>query len=797
MADNKNLQDSIIKDAEALGNGEKIISSENAGLSDPQQELFDQELELEQKYGDQTLRTFAERAASSASFGLTDQIAVKGAKALAGEQAAEEMQKGLAEREARNREAAISGEVAGIVGPALLSGGTSLGAKVAASGVKSAAKAGMAAEKITAKALAKVINDTGRKKLAKDVITKSIAKGSGSAVEGSFYGAGQLIKEEALGNAEFNAENFIANTGTAALLGGAAGGLFGAAEVMVPVIKNGKITDVITKKLPRKSKVEVADELIGITTPSQKAKQATTPWQQAQREYMPEFLTKEVKIDSVMSKKKILEKSEQIHKQSGNKIGSIVDDIQKYTPESEMPTLDRVYDRIAVKLNKLKMQDKIDDLEIPSGDMKAVRNAIDSELKEWEKWANNFKQLSAQEIKQIKTQLQSSANNTKTIGEMKIKEKIRFELGEALREELMDMAKLASKPNNPLAEMLKQENLRYATSRRVIQNLKKDLDKSANKTFLDNFSGLKDIFLADFLLDTAGAPGLGVAAIAGTKYLKSDFRRKLTLLTDIEKANNSINKKVTSSLKNFFSATKKTASPISTKILLNTSFKMPGEKDKKASNKKEAFMQVSKGLDKLSQDPDALTNLLSTNMLAKSGAAPKTAEAMSQRLAAAVAFLSSKLPRDPSPGTSLFARSWEPSSLEIAKFERYLQAVENPMSVLEDLESGTLTREGVETLESVYPDLYQRIQEQASELVAENPEMSYEKRLQLGSLLNIDSDTSLQSPNITALQQTFADEQQQKTAAIKPAVDTTQGGLEKISKSDSAKTQTEKISTKE
>jgi len=77
--------------------------------------------------------------------------------------------------------------------------------------------------------------------------------------------------------------------------------------------------------------------------------------------------------------------------------------------------------------------------------------------------------------------------------------------------------------------------------------------------------------------------------------------------------------------------------------------------------------------------------------------------------------------------------------------------------------------------------------------------MEYSKRIQLGMLLELDSDSSLIAANITGLQQTFADKEQAQTAAIKDngAVPTTQGGLEQIDQANDAKSQSEKIATRE
>ena len=166
------------------------------------------------------------------------------------------LKKLLRERRKRNEGAAIAGEVTGIVGPALFSGGSSLlakGAGAAGKGVATAAKAGSAVEKLTATGLKKLIKDSGKKKFARDVLKKSVEKGAGSAVEGTFYGVGELIEENALGNAEFNAENLAAYAGKGALFGGLVGGSLGgigqSVSIVVPKIKGNKIVGMGVEKL--------------------------------------------------------------------------------------------------------------------------------------------------------------------------------------------------------------------------------------------------------------------------------------------------------------------------------------------------------------------------------------------------------------------------------------------------------------------------------------------------------------------------------------------------------------------
>ncbi len=277
MANDTKLENSILNDIKTMESesGEKIIKDEPVITSDMDAEL-DQEIELEDKYGDSGVQTFTESALSGATFGLSDQALTKSGLVS---------QEELRERRKRNSGAAIAGEVAGIAGSALLSGGESLVAKALGAGVKGASRAGA----LTSKALTKLMAETGKKSLAREVLKKSIAKGAGSAVEGSFYGMGKLISEEALGNADFNAENFVSHVGTAALFGGALGAAGGMIEAAVPIIKGNKITGWTTKKL--KGSIDPAKnaaELSGMS-PSKIYKMKTSPWSKPFYEHTPEM----------------------------------------------------------------------------------------------------------------------------------------------------------------------------------------------------------------------------------------------------------------------------------------------------------------------------------------------------------------------------------------------------------------------------------------------------------------------------------------------------------------------------
>src|SRR5262249_3577032 len=68
------------------------------------------------------------------------------------------------------------------------------------------------------------------------LLGRAASVGAGSMAEGAFYGAGNVIHENALGDPNLTAQSAIAQIGMSALLGGGLGVAFGAGEVALPKI---------------------------------------------------------------------------------------------------------------------------------------------------------------------------------------------------------------------------------------------------------------------------------------------------------------------------------------------------------------------------------------------------------------------------------------------------------------------------------------------------------------------------------------------------------------------------------
>ena len=113
---------------------EEIESADfkDSNITEEGTEVLGSQLQDEVEFGNRPIQTFLESAANTASFGVTDK-----AVSLLGE----EFQKGLRERRERHRGATGLGVGAGVIGPAILSGGSSLVAKAGATVVTTLVKA--------------------------------------------------------------------------------------------------------------------------------------------------------------------------------------------------------------------------------------------------------------------------------------------------------------------------------------------------------------------------------------------------------------------------------------------------------------------------------------------------------------------------------------------------------------------------------------------------------------------------------------------------------------------------------
>lgn len=162
----------------------------------------------------------------------------------------------------------------------------------------------------------------------------------------------------------------------------------------------------------------------------------------------------------------------------------------------------------------------------------------------------------------------------------------------------------------------------------------------------------------------------------------------------------------------------------------------------------------------LRSNPTLLSERVGNSLGPFANAAPKVTAMATETALRGLDYLATKLPPSRVDKFSLQPQlqSTRASDAEISKFMRTAQAVDDPLIVLQEAKNGTLTRDHVEAVKAVYPNLYAEMQTTVMRYVVDSKqELPYDKRIQLGILLDIPTDKSLSPDFLRAVQATYSD----------------------------------------
>ena len=145
-----------------------------------------------------------------------------------------------------------------------------------------------------------------------------------------------------------------------------------------------------------------------------------------------------------------------------------------------------------------------------------------------------------------------------------------------------------------------------------------------------------------------------------------------------------------------------------------------------------------------------------------------------------------QLPKPPATNTEnpFNKRKWQPSDSQIQIYKRKLNAATDPMSIIDRLQDGTLTKEEVDVVRDLYPKIYAEIQGRILQIAATDPrELDYQTRVKLSLLVGADTEQVFNKQRTDALQANFAQEQQQPTKHTIDieSIEDTQSAMERLS----------------
>lgn len=285
-----------------------------------------------------------------------------------------------------------------------------------------------------------------------------------------------------------------------------------------------------------------------------------------------------------------------------------------------------------------------------------------------------------------------------------------------------------------------------------------------------------------------GGPGgaiIGSALDSGMGFKGADAIRAFDGLTAIERFSNKSFNRMEQSIEN---AGRSLVSEKGKKAVTSYMAHRP------LKEKREEFKKKSEHLAKMAV-PEEAANFIEQKVGSLPGA-PQIQAAIGRRLIEQANFLRSKLPIDPLAGQSIFINNsqWTPSDFELAKYDRYEQAAENPQQVLDNIVKGEVSPEEIETLKTLYPGVFNKLQNRVINDIIENgANMSYQQRITIGTLFNVPSDPTLTPQFINAMQATYAE-----TPQGRPDEGTTSGPKSKLDLNieQSAMTDTQRLTHK-
>jgi hypothetical protein len=210
------------------------------------------------------------------------------------------------------------------------------------------------------------------------------------------------------------------------------------------------------------------------------------------------------------------------------------------------------------------------------------------------------------------------------------------------------------------------------------------------------------------------------------------------------------------------------------------------------------FEKRTKTLNNFTANPASLLDKVDETTQATYETAPNVTAALQQTAIRGAMFLASKMPRASSPQLP-FDKDYQPSPSQVTRFDRYYEAVHDPLTVMAQLKEGRVLPESQEAVAAVYPSLMAEMKQEVTSKLADykagdKSHLTYQQKLAIGKFLGAPLSTSATPQAIAANQASHATPTQQQGGSdgVKPS----QTGLGKLDLASRTKTQAENVATR-
>lgn len=157
----------------------------------------------------------------------------------------------------------------------------------------------------------------------------------------------------------------------------------------------------------------------------------------------------------------------------------------------------------------------------------------------------------------------------------------------------------------------------------------------------------------------------------------------------------------------------------------------------------------------LAGNPAAMASKINQAITRYEGHAPQTSAAMAATMGRGIGYLASKLPPGGPTQPSMQPLAQKPrySDTEVREFMDRYSGVEDPLSLLDDMQSGRVSRAKVEAVREVYPEVFQKIQDNIGLQAAASPKpLSWERIKMLAVVFGVPTHPAFDPSFIAAVQ---------------------------------------------
>ncbi len=173
------------------------------------------------------------------------------------------------------------------------------------------------------------------------------------------------------------------------------------------------------------------------------------------------------------------------------------------------------------------------------------------------------------------------------------------------------------------------------------------------------------------------------------------------------------------------------------------------------SKRRETAIVTMERVRDLSQNPAAVASKINQAVVRYANHAPNHSAALASTMGRGVGYLASKLPPGGPTQPSLQPQLQKPrySDTEVRDFMDRYSGVNDPLSLLADMETGRVSRAKVEAVREVYPEVFRQIQEQIGIQAAglEKP-LSWERVKMLAVVFGVPTHPAFEASFIAAVQ---------------------------------------------